>query len=150
MPSQPWWLNLHKLTKVWNGISFQQTKFWSPLFWHQHDLETSTWRDTNLHFEDVPLVEFMYLVFTCMPGESYCTGLKSLLLYLCYIFQVLTPSLVCWFWDFNLKERGREGGREGGLCDLSVCGVCVCVVYVWFMCMHVCTVLLVKSAGLVL
>ena len=21
--------------------------------------------------EDVPLVEFMYLVFTCMPGESY-------------------------------------------------------------------------------
>ena len=22
--------------------------------------------------EDVPLLEFMYLVFTCMPGESYC------------------------------------------------------------------------------
>ena len=21
--------------------------------------------------EDVPLMEFMYLVFTCMPGESY-------------------------------------------------------------------------------
>ena len=22
--------------------------------------------------EDVPVVEFMYLVFTCMPDESYC------------------------------------------------------------------------------
>ena len=26
------------------------------------------------------LVEFMYLVFTRMPGESYCRQLKSLLL----------------------------------------------------------------------
>ena len=24
-----------------------------------------------ISFEDVPLVEFMYLVFTRMPGESY-------------------------------------------------------------------------------
>ena len=24
------------------------------------------------HVEDVPLVEFMYLVFAHMPGESYC------------------------------------------------------------------------------
>ena len=23
-------------------------------------------------FEDVPPVEFMHFVFTCMPGESYC------------------------------------------------------------------------------
>ena len=30
--------------------------------------------------EDVPLVEFMYLVFTCMPGESYCRQLRSFLL----------------------------------------------------------------------
>ena len=28
--------------------------------------------------EDVPLVEFMYLVFTHMPGESYCRRLRSL------------------------------------------------------------------------
>ena len=34
--------------------------------------------------EDVPLVEFMYLVFTHMPGESYCRQLlRSLLLCLC-------------------------------------------------------------------
>ena len=28
--------------------------------------------------EDVPLVEFMYLVFTRMPGESYSRRLRSL------------------------------------------------------------------------
>ena len=38
-----------------------------------------------LFFEDVPLVEFMYLVFTRMSGESYRRRLRSLLLYLCYI-----------------------------------------------------------------
>ena len=27
--------------------------------------------------QDVPLVEFMYLVFTHTPGESHCRGLKS-------------------------------------------------------------------------
>ena len=31
---------------------------------------------------NVPLVEFMYLVFTRMPGESYRRRLRSLLLYL--------------------------------------------------------------------
>ena len=44
--------------------------------------------------EDVPLVEFMYLVFTCMPGESYRRRLRSLLLYLCYVFWALINSLV--------------------------------------------------------
>ena len=46
-------------------------------------------------FEDVPLVEFMYLVFTRMVGESYCRRLRSLLLYLCYAFRALINSLVC-------------------------------------------------------
>ena len=32
-----------------------------------------------LLFEDVPVVEFMYLVFTCTPGEGYCRQLRSLL-----------------------------------------------------------------------
>ena len=32
-----------------------------------------------------------------MPGESYCRGLRSLLLYLCYVFWVLINSLVRWF-----------------------------------------------------
>ena len=47
--------------------------------------------------EDVPLVKFMYLAFTRMPGESYRRRLGSLLLYLCYVFRALINSLVCWF-----------------------------------------------------
>ena len=43
------------------------------------------------------LVEFMYLVFTCMPVESYCWWLRSLLLCLCDVFRALINSLVCWF-----------------------------------------------------
>ena len=46
---------------------------------------------------DVPLVELMYLVFTCMPGASYRRQLGSLLLYLCYVSQTLINSWVCWF-----------------------------------------------------
>ena len=47
--------------------------------------------------EGVSLVEFMYLhvVFTRMPGESYCGRLRSLLLYVCYVFRTLINSLVC-------------------------------------------------------
>ena len=41
------------------------------------------------------LVEFMYLVFTCMPGKSYHRQLGSLLLSLCYRFQVLINSFKC-------------------------------------------------------
>ena len=48
-------------------------------------------------FEEVPLVEFMYLAFTRMPGESYRRWLRSLLLYLCDVFRALIISLVCWF-----------------------------------------------------
>ena len=44
-------------------------------------------------FEDVPLVEFMYLVFTRMPAESYRRRLRSML-YLCYLFRALINSLV--------------------------------------------------------
>ena len=43
----------------------------------------------NILFEDVPLVVFLYLVFTRMPGESYRRRLGSLLLCLCYVFPEL-------------------------------------------------------------
>ena len=47
---------------------------------------------------DVPLVEFIYLVFTRMPAESYRRQLvRSLLLYLRYVFRALINSLVCGF-----------------------------------------------------
>ena len=45
--------------------------------------------------EDVPLVEFIYLVFTHMPGESYYRRLRSLWLCLCNVFRALINSLVC-------------------------------------------------------
>ena len=38
------------------------------------------------------MVEFMYLVFTGVPGESYRRRLGSLLL--CYVFRALINSLV--------------------------------------------------------
>ena len=41
------------------------------------------------------LVQFMYLVFTPMPGESYRRQLGSLLLCLCDVFRALINSLVC-------------------------------------------------------
>ena len=49
---------------------------------------------SKIEIEDVPLVEFMYLVFTRMPGESYSRRLGSLLLCLCYVFRALIISLV--------------------------------------------------------
>ena len=38
--------------------------------------------------EEVALVEFVYLVFTRMPCESYHRRLRSLLLYLFHVFRV--------------------------------------------------------------
>ena len=45
--------------------------------------------------EDVTLVEFMYLTFTRMPHEGYRRRLRSLLLYLYYVFRALINSFVC-------------------------------------------------------
>ena len=50
-----------------------------------------------LLFDDALLMEFMYLVFTCMPGGSHCKWLGSLLLCLHEVFWALINSLVCWF-----------------------------------------------------
>ena len=45
--------------------------------------------------EDVPLLEFMHLEFTGVPGESYRRRFGSLLLFLYYVFRALINSLVC-------------------------------------------------------
>ena len=50
-----------------------------------------------MYLVDIPLVEFICLVFTRMPGESYRRWLGSLLLCLCDVFRALIKSLVCWF-----------------------------------------------------
>ena len=42
------------------------------------------------YIEDVALAEFMYLVFTRMPGESYCRPLRFLLLCLCDVFRAIS------------------------------------------------------------
>ena len=55
--------------------------------------------------EDVPLVEFIYLVFTRMPGESYRRRLKSLLLCSCDVFRAIINSLMCWFYQI-ITETG--------------------------------------------
>ena len=44
-------------------------------------------------FFDVPLVEFLYLVFTRKPGESYCRQLTSFLLCSCDVFRAPVDSL---------------------------------------------------------
>ena len=43
----------------------------------------------------IPQVDFVYLVFARMPGESYRRQLGSLLLCLCDVFRALINSLVC-------------------------------------------------------
>ena len=52
-------------------------------------------RGTASTHEDLPLVEFVCLVFTRMPVESYRARLGSLLLCLCDDFRALINSLVC-------------------------------------------------------
>ena len=51
--------------------------------------------------EDIPLAEFMYLVFTRMPDESYRRRLRSLL-YLCYVFRALINSPI----NFKRSKTG--------------------------------------------
>ena len=58
-----------------------------------------------LFLEDILLAEFMYLLFTHMPGNSYRRRLRSLLLYLCYAFRALINSLVCWFYFKQADKR---------------------------------------------
>ena len=87
-------------------------------------------------FEDVPLVEFTCLVFTRTPGESYCRRLRSLLLYLCYVYRALINSLVCKKQKQNKKTEHiydtppkwsccnlllKEQTNTTFLCDFVVC-----------------------------
>ena len=55
--------------------------------------DLSCLRVYNYKHVHVPLVEFMYLIFTCMPGESYRRQLKSLSLYLCDIYVPLAEFM---------------------------------------------------------
>ena len=70
-------------------ISTEMTKWRQLLHFSYPELEL-----VKDYWADVPLVEFMYRIFTCIPGENYHRLLGSLLLYLCYIFRALINSLV--------------------------------------------------------
>ena len=84
--------NTHKYNN--KDLSHPQWLTWYACKYKVHKLH----QDVPLvEDEDVPQVEFMYLVFTRIPGESYCRQLRSLLLYLCYTFWALINSLVSWF-----------------------------------------------------
>ena len=71
------------------------------IWWSLYTLYLQIWGCTSggvyipciYKFEDLPLVEFMYLVFTRMPSEIYRRRLRSLVLYLCYVFRPLINSL---------------------------------------------------------
>ena len=76
-----------ELIRAWNINLSTTTKTWIT---YSNSVTMAT-------FKDVPLVEFMFLVFTHIPGVSCCKWLRSLLLYVCYIFWVLINSLMCWF-----------------------------------------------------
>ena len=49
----------------------------------------------------------MYLVFTHMPGESYCRQLKSLLMCLCDVFRALINSHVYYHWG-KIKSASQH------------------------------------------
>ena len=53
--------------------------------------------------EDVPLVEFMYLVLTRMPAESYCTRLRSLLL--CFRALIYSCLLILYLLEEERKKQ---------------------------------------------
>ena len=66
----------------------------------------------------------------CMPGKSYCRRLRSLLLYLCYVFQVLPNTPVWWLWkaifnwaqrqsDKKTKNKSSIFSRKHEICDIN-------------------------------
>ena len=55
-----------------------------------HELGHDDYTD---YFENLPLVEFMSLVFTRMPGEGYRRQLRSLLC-LCDVVRALIDSIL--------------------------------------------------------
>ena len=74
--------------------------------WHMHaHIHTHTRIHTHIHthneilFKDVPLMEFLDLIFICMPGESYG---KSLWLCWCDVLWMLINSLA---WGILLSYK---------------------------------------------
>ena len=63
------WMKMHRRLK---GMLF----FFLFLKRTVQSLEADPFFKQQINGEDVPLVQFMHLAFTCMPGESYCRRLN--------------------------------------------------------------------------
>ena len=59
-------------------------------------------------------MEFMYLVFTRMPGETYRRRFRSLLLYLCYDHYILHWTLLIYTTFNDLDTISKSQGRQKG------------------------------------
>ena len=69
------------------------THTWTCTHTHAH-AHTHIHTHTHTHgslMMYVPLMEFTYLAFTCMPGKSYRRQLRSLLSCLCVFRTLITP-----------------------------------------------------------
>ena len=79
---------------------------WGVGSWRNHGprIQTMDWGRTSGGVHD--------LVFTCTPGKSYHRQLWSLLLYLCYIFQVQINSLVGWSCSGECTAGTHEAETE--------------------------------------
>ena len=98
------------------------------IWWSLYTLYLQIWGCTSggvyipcvYKFEDLPLVEFMYLVFTRMPSEIYRRRLGSLVLYLCYVFRSLINSLCTSALGlvlFQIKKIRQKSVEWGGVCS---------------------------------
>ena len=99
-PTQPstvcWsrWRSHHSWSRVATcptsgGYNFLNAGLWMVVVWFFFTCGHAPGKReaSYLLLEDVPLAEFTYLVFTCMPGESYCRWFGSLLLCMCGLWS---------------------------------------------------------------
>ena len=106
-----WWLSAWPRSPgfvCWQP--FHPLAVWPLTSWKthlgQHNPHQTDWNTLDQN-EDVPLVEFMYLVFTYMPSESYHRQLRSLLLVLMWHLSranYLPCKLIFLLWPFLLRH----------------------------------------------
>ena len=80
--------------EAWFNIALRPRKPEGSLGRTAQDGHLDSHTAPELYFEDVPMVEFMYFVFTRMPGKGYRRRPRFLLC-LCDVFRALINSLVC-------------------------------------------------------
>ena len=70
-----------------------------------------TLEDMQQPLHPLPVAQVLHIanqadIITHMPGECYRRQIRSLLLYLCYMFWALINSLMRWFWhNYNTNDN---------------------------------------------